>query len=256
LQRGALDSLGSIDNSVPLSKGDAEGRGIEPLNEAENLSLVLAVLVGSGLAFRVSSSPDDRFQLIHDYLVSFIRKKYRVDVMAELREERKKRELAEKEKDIYAVANRKAGQRIRVGSIFLGIASVAAIGVGIYAGKTFQDSEKALAVTQIEKQSAEAERLFKTQEFQAFLPAVRGAKLLKTFIKDAQQIDQYPSVSPLGALQLILRDGRERLQFRATSVVFSSDGKMLATSGRDGTARIWDLEGKEIAKLVGHRGVD
>jgi ABC-type dipeptide/oligopeptide/nickel transport system ATPase subunit len=138
LQSRALDTLGSIDNSVPLSKGDAEGRGIEPLNEAENLSLVLAVLVGSGLAFRVSSSPDDRFQLIHDYLVSFIRKKYRVDVMAELREERKKRELAEKEKDIYAVANRKAGERIRVGSIFLGVASVAAIGIGIYAGKTLQ----------------------------------------------------------------------------------------------------------------------
>ena len=41
-----------------------------------NLSLVLAVLVGSGLAFRVSSMPEDRYQLIHDYLVSFIRKKH------------------------------------------------------------------------------------------------------------------------------------------------------------------------------------
>jgi WD40 repeat protein/tetratricopeptide (TPR) repeat protein len=254
LQRGALDTLGSVDNSVPLSKGDAKGRGIEPLNEAENLSLVLAVLVGSGLAFRVSSSPDDRFQLIHDYLVSFIRNKYKIDLAAELREERKRRELAEKEKNIYAVANRKAWQRIRIGSIFLGIASVAAVGIGIYAGKTFQDSERALAVTQIEKQSAEAERLFKTQEFQAFLPAVRGAKRLKAFIKDAQQIEQYPSVSPLGALQLILRDGHERLQFQATSVVFSPDGKRIATSGRDGTARIWDLEGKELAKLQGHQG--
>ncbi|NMF58459.1 WD40 repeat domain-containing protein [Pseudanabaena yagii] len=219
---------------------------------AENLSLVLAVLVGSGLAFRVSSSPDDRFQLIHDYLVSFIRKKYKIDWAAELMEERKKRELAEKEKDIYAVANRKAWQRIRVGSIFLGIASVAAIGIGIYAGKTFQDSQKAIAITQIEKQSAEAERLFKTQEFQAFLPAVRGAKRLKTFIKDSQQIEQYPSVSPLSALQLILRDGRERLQFWEVNVIVSRDGKRLATDmHRDGTVRIWDLDGKEIAKLQG-----
>ncbi|MFM7600234.1 MAG: hypothetical protein ACKO7R_03395, partial [Pseudanabaena sp.] len=137
LQRGGLDTLGSIDNSVPLSKGDAEGRGIEPLNEAENLSLVLAVLVGSGLAFRVSSSPDDRFQLIHDYLVSFIRKKYKIDLAAELREERKKRELAEKEREIFAVANQKAKQRIWIASIFLSIASVAAIGISIYAGKTF-----------------------------------------------------------------------------------------------------------------------
>jgi len=37
-------------------------------------------------------------------------------------------------------------------------------------------------------------------------------------------------------------------------VIFSSDGKMLATRSSDGTAHIWDLEGKEIAKLVGHQG--
>lgn len=41
-----------------------------------DLSLVLAVLVGSGLAFRVSATPSDRYQLIHDYLISFIRKKH------------------------------------------------------------------------------------------------------------------------------------------------------------------------------------
>jgi len=33
--------------------------------------------------------------------------KYKIDLAAELREERKRRELAEKEKNIYAVANRK-----------------------------------------------------------------------------------------------------------------------------------------------------
>ena len=89
-------------NQVPLFKGDAEGRGIEPLNEAENLSLVLAVLVGSGLAFRVSSSPDDRFQLIHDYLVSFIRKKYVFGMAEELRmtKEQLRSALVEKEKEL------------------------------------------------------------------------------------------------------------------------------------------------------------
>ena len=239
---------------VPLNKGDAEGRGIETSSAEESLSLVVAVLVGSGLAFRVSSSPEDRFQLIHDYLVSFIRKKYFIDVMAELREERKRRELSEKSNEVLAAKNRKANQRIRLGSIFLGIASVVAIGISIYAGKTFQDSQTALAVTQIEKQSAEAERLFKTQEFQALFPAMRSAQNLKKLTKESQQIDRYPSVSPLGALQLILRDSREIFQFQANSVVFAPDGKRLATSGSDGTARVWDLEGKELAKLQGHQG--
>ena len=238
--------LGDLGGEISLSeKSVAKDEG--------NLSLVIAVLVGSGLVFRVSGTPEDRFQLIHDYLVSFIRKKYEIDVMAELREERKRRERAEKEKDILSLANSKANRRIRTGSVFLGIASIVALGISIYAGKTFQDSQTALAVTQIEKQSAEAERLFKTQEFQALLPATRSAQNLKKLIKDTQQINQYPSVSPLGALQLILRDSREIFQFQATSIVFAPDGKRFATSSIDGTARIWDENGKELAILKGHQ---
>ena len=265
LQRGALDALGSIDNSVPLSKGDAEGRGIESLNEAENLSLVLAVLVGSGLAFRVSSSPDDRFQLIHDYLVSFIRKKYRVDVMAELREERKRRELAEKEKEIYAVANRKAKQRIWIASIFLGIASVAAIGISIYAGKTFIEQQEAIAGTRLEREGSVLLKQFEFQELKTLVAAVRVGNELRSIAKD-RSLELYPAVSPILALQNSLTKMHEKTFINADIpaivingsvsqlISFSPDGKMLATSGSDGIARIWDLEGKEIAKLQGHQG--
>ena len=112
-----MDSLGSIDSSVPLSKGDAEGRGIEPLNEAENLSLVLAVLVGSGLAFRVSSSPDDRFQLIHDYLVSFIRKKYVFGMAEELRMTKEQLRSALAEKDNALAEKEKELQRAEIAEI-------------------------------------------------------------------------------------------------------------------------------------------
>jgi WD40 repeat protein len=48
--------------------------------------------------------------------------------------------------------------------------------------------------------------------------------------------------------------GVSRNQMDVLSVVFSSDGKRIATSGSDGTARIWDLDGKELAKLQGHQG--
>ncbi|XGV95378.1 MAG: AAA family ATPase [Leptolyngbya sp. BL-A-14] len=41
--------------------------------EINKLDLVLDVLVGSGLLFLVPENPADRYQLVHDYLVSFIR---------------------------------------------------------------------------------------------------------------------------------------------------------------------------------------
>ncbi len=292
LQRGALDSFGSTDNSVPLYKGDAEGRGIEPLSEAENLSLVLAVLVGSGLAFRVSSSPDDRFQLIHDYLTNFIRKKYGIDpnakwreenklrlqaeadkqqvvqanqqlasIIVQLTEEKERRSQAESEKqqtglenELLLIANRKARQRLNIGSLLLLSISITSIGLGFYSGKTFQDSLMSQTMSKLERHSAEAERLFKVQQLHSLLPGVRSVREIQTLIQSPQIIEQYPSVSPLVALQLILRDIKEHFQIAAIDIVFSADGNLFATSHKDGTARIWNLEGRQIAKLVGHQG--
>ncbi len=269
----AADLLPSPPTPLPEGEGSQDSL-LLPLSPWErglggegNLSLVLAVLVGSGLAFRVSSSPDDRFQLIHDYLVSFIRNKYRVEMimMEKFLEEQKRREAAEKEKDIYAVANRKAKQRIWIASIFLSIASVAAVGISIYAGKTFLEQQEAIAGTRLEREGSLLLKQFEFQELKTLVAAVRSVKELKSISKD-RSLELYPAVSPILALQNFLTKIRERTLINAgiPSIIilgsdnqlisFSPDGKRLATRGRDGTARIWDLEGKEIAKLVGHQG--
>ncbi|MCY7332306.1 MAG: WD40 repeat domain-containing protein, partial [Pseudanabaena sp. CAN_BIN31] len=242
---------GSQENLLlPLSLGEG-GLGGEG-----SLSLVIAVLVGSGLVFRVSSTPEDRFQLIHDYLVNFIRKKYAIDVMAELREERKRRERAEKENEILAVANRKARQRIAIGAGFLITSIVVAIGVGGYAGKTFVEQQEAIAGTRLEREGSLLLKQFEFQQLKTLVATVRSVKELKGIVKD-RPVETYPAMSPILAIQSILARIRERFilsQGDVLSVVFSSDGKRLATSGSDGTARVWDESGKELAKLQGHQG--
>jgi hypothetical protein len=47
---------------------------LSALEESENLDLVLEILVQSGLV--LLEVPDERYQLVHDYLVAFIRQQH------------------------------------------------------------------------------------------------------------------------------------------------------------------------------------
>jgi hypothetical protein len=85
----------------PLKTRRELERELEDLNrlpEPEQLDLVLAVMTGSGLVMQIKASPEDRYQLVHDYLAGVIRsrQKPRFDRLAqELEEERLKRKEAE-----------------------------------------------------------------------------------------------------------------------------------------------------------------
>ncbi|HEY9889469.1 MAG TPA: hypothetical protein V6D02_13780, partial [Candidatus Obscuribacterales bacterium] len=48
------------------------------------LSMVLSILVGSGLLFHLPEEPEDRYQLVHDYLVRCVRQVQTPALMAEL----------------------------------------------------------------------------------------------------------------------------------------------------------------------------
>ena len=64
-----------------------------------DLDLVLEVLVGSGLIFLIPDSPADRYQIVHDYLVAFIRDQQIESVISlktELENERNERKNLEK----------------------------------------------------------------------------------------------------------------------------------------------------------------
>jgi len=78
----------------------------------DQLSMVLSILVGSGLMFQVPEEPEDRYQLVHDYLVRYVRDVQTPGLMAELEAARVEaraaaaaKEIAEIERDRLAEAN-------------------------------------------------------------------------------------------------------------------------------------------------------
>ncbi|MDB9524936.1 hypothetical protein PN498_02965 [Oscillatoria sp. CS-180] len=66
----------------------------------EQLSMVLSILVGSGLLFQIPQEPEDRYQLVHDYLVRYVRDVQTPGLMAELSaaKEREREALVAKQK--------------------------------------------------------------------------------------------------------------------------------------------------------------
>ncbi len=266
LQRGALDTLGSIDNLVPLSKGDAEGRGIKPLNEAENLSLVLAVLVGSGLAFRVSSTPDDRFQLIHDYLVSFIRKKYVFGMAEELRMTKEQLRSALEAKDLALEAKEKELQRAEIAEIeavsitceayWLAHKELDAMVAGLRAARRIFDPD----IRKIVPNFTEGRTFGRLWEV---IYRIREANRLEGHREGVMSIAFSPDGKTIASssddhtIKLWNLEGKELLTLtghsnRVMSVTFSPDGKAIASGSGDRTIKLWNLEGKELLTLTGH----
>ncbi|HBL10403.1 MAG TPA: hypothetical protein DD379_03135, partial [Cyanobacteria bacterium UBA11162] len=147
------------------------------LTLTDNLDLVLEILVCSGLVFELPENPTNRYQLVHDYLVSFIRQQQTTESLEELKREREQRVLAEAElkrveqaNQILENAKRKANERIRIGSAVMVLSIVGLISISVWASQAsvkLRDSltklnqkETALNNADLQRQAAEN----KTQE--------------------------------------------------------------------------------------------
>lgn len=89
-----------------------ELRLLEMPFEPAQLCKVLRILVGSGLVFEIPEEPEKRYQLVHDYLMRYVRDVQTPGLMAELEQTRltaraaaAAKEIAELERDRLADAN-------------------------------------------------------------------------------------------------------------------------------------------------------
>ncbi|PSN17445.1 hypothetical protein C7271_17700, partial [filamentous cyanobacterium CCP5] len=64
----------------------------------EQLDLVLYILVGSGLVFKIPEEPEDRYQLVHDYLVDFVRQEHTSELRSKIKDIKEASRIANQQK--------------------------------------------------------------------------------------------------------------------------------------------------------------
>jgi WD40 repeat protein len=169
-------------------------------------------------------------------------------------------ESEQKANKILTDANEKAKRTIRIGYAILVISlvgSAIALLTAIYA---FNKQREARIGTQLQRIGDSAWRQFEFEQIEALISAMKAGIELKSLIqKDNRLLQDYPATSPILALQQILDNIQEKNQLEGhqetvNSVSFSPDSQWIATASRDGTARLWDVQGKERVTLPGHTG--
>ncbi len=116
------------------------------------------------------------------------------------------------------------------------------------------------AIQALEEVASNALRQFEFQQIKALLLAMQAGQALKVLVTDSRPLQDYPAISPLLALQIILNNIRERNQFKSHhnavyDVCFSPNGQYLATGGDEGTIKLWNLLGQQLAEWKGHQGI-
>jgi WD40 repeat protein len=214
--------------------------------EANPLDLVLEIFVKSGLVLLLPEKPEYLYQLVHDYLVEFIRQQQGVGLLAELKQAKEQQQRSEKRLNLF----------FRVG---LGMAIPIAFGFAFLAWQAESQRRQAekLQVSQSDSLARYSEELFNQGKVSDALIAGLQAGIPLKRVGEAQvEVDGLTRVRVANSLSQALRGMIATLKGHSSSVSsvsFSPDGKTLASGSDDNTIKVWNLAtGNQITTLKGH----
>ncbi|MCG8362341.1 MAG: hypothetical protein MJA27_03290 [Pseudanabaenales cyanobacterium] len=219
--------------------------------EADNLDLVLRIFVESGLVFLLPEVPANRYQLVHDYLVTFIRRRQEPkldELIAKLESERRQHRQTEEERDIANINARSLLSQ----ALLLLHDQLGALVAGVAAGRELQQIK---APSEIKTQTICRLRqaLYSVRECNRLQGHEAGVTSL-SFSPDGQTL---ASASEDGTVKFWRIDGSLIQTFLGhdslvTNVCFSPDGQALVSTSGDGIVKIWRLDGSE-KKRAAHK---
>jgi WD40 repeat protein/tetratricopeptide (TPR) repeat protein len=180
--------------------------------EAKKLDLVLAILVDSGLVVRVPESPDNRYQLVHDYLVAFIRQQQG----AEVEELRKEVQFQRRRAEEFQLGQSDALSRYSE-ALFNQGKKLEALIEGLRAG---------IPLAQVGRAKADTDTWI---------------RVVATLRQEVYEVN--------GMLERNRLEGHEA---KVNSVSYSPDGKTIASASEDKTIKLWSREGNLLHTLIGH----
>lgn len=239
----------------------------------QDLDLVLEILVGSGLLLQNVSQAEPTYQLVHDYIAEFIREQQMPDLLAQMQAEREKRQVAERQLSEIQASIKQADQQRkwtnqqlqkvnqqlkRARKILIGsfIFTVVIISASIMATSYLIELQLAASIdTEVNLALAQEDK------FTGLIRSMQLAVRLKNILKTDRDLKSYPTISPIYAVDSLLRSLgiRNRLNSKSyfLNAKFLPKERLIITNSSDGKIRFWDLKGNLLQTFTGHehRGV-
>ena len=157
-----------------------------------------------------------------------------------------------------AVAQQQAEARAQAADAKAQDAEVRAQAADIKTAEAEKAQRLAQIGTRLEQIGTAALSRFEFDQIEALLRALKVGRELQVAVAEAgisiKAIAEYPAASPIFALQQLQAKSPNSLlahQREVTSASFNATGDQVVTVSRDGTARVWDLQGRQLAIYQG-----